>query len=518
MRTVKGVRHTHAVLCAILKDFYLRWTITITGVNGVVNVLTGDTPIFPTNTVMQGANIFIPVETEVSWNGTDSNGNALPDGQYYYELAVQFIRIADLGNGNTATKLIDEVTASRGSLMIDNTPPDINISTPVDNTVLDSASVVFTVTYSDCGAGIDISGFSAILNHSQTTSYFSVNDSVASWQATLGNDVYNFSAAIADKAGNVSVANVEFSVLAGTAINQYYNAMGFLQSVSPFYGFKPDLSDLRFASYFTSSTSAMYVQTPNGTQQYVSATQPKYLRFQQMYDNSVRVYGAVLNVSLDTDNNPTDIFGDYYNDIPAGLDLAPSVDFQAIMSTILNDLGVNGLQVSPPSGERVIYKDNSGVYHVAVVLSLVTLDNVPWMYIVDLHSGAIPYKYKTQSADYVTGQGNVYVDNPQNVYSPCGGYSIVTLRLGDMSCIAASSSPLSFGKLYYRLVTYYADEGWITSATTHGEQSIFIYSPNPTNGGCTIAQDVDNSWLIEFLFLSVAIVIFVKAVKYAKRY
>ncbi len=401
------------------KEFYLRWTITIENQNGNSAVLTGDTPIIPSNNIHQGADITIPVTANVLWLGKDQNGNILPDGEYSYQLDVKFIRIADLGNGNTKTLLIDEATTGTGTLIVDTTPPVISITTPPDGTILNNSSVSFTVNYSDCGSGIDISSFNALLNQNDQTSQFTVNGSTASWSTTLINSVYTFAATIKDNAGNPTMTTAHITMLAGNAIQQYTNTMAFLQSLQPLYGFKSDLSDLMPVGYFTSATQAMYVTTPNGTQQYVAATQPKYIRFQQMYDSTIRVYGATLDVALDTNNNPTDVFGDYYNDIPSNLDINPSVDFQTIMNAVLNDLGVTGLSVSPTSGERIIYKDDSGVYHVAIELNLVTLDGTPWVYVVDLHNASILYKNETQSAGYLTGLGNVFVDRPGG-YSPCG--------------------------------------------------------------------------------------------------
>ncbi|MCL4479281.1 MAG: hypothetical protein M1381_09335 [Deltaproteobacteria bacterium] len=56
---------------------------------------------------------------------------------------------------------------------------------------------------------------------------------------------------------------------------------------------------------------------------------------------------------------------------------------------------------------------------------------------------------------------------------------------------------------------------WISSATI-GEQWMLIWSPNPTNGGCTIAYDKGNSWLIEVIFLLLAVTILLEVAKYAK--
>ena len=401
------------------KEFYLRWTITIQNSSGNGTVLTGDTPIIPSNNVHQGADITIPVTADVQWDGKDQNGNVLPDGEYTYQLDAMFIRIADPGNGNTKTLLIDEVRTGAGTLIIDRTPPVMNIIAPVNETILNTSSVSFTIEYSDCGSGIDISSFNALLNQNDETANFTISESMASWSATLNNNVYTFIAKVRDKAGNSAMVTSHFTVLAGSAINQYTNTIAFLKSLQPLYGFKTDLSDLMLSSYFTSATQAMYVTTPNGTQQYVSATQPKYMRFQQMYNGTIRVYDAVLNVGLDSNDDPTDIFGNYYNDIPAGLVITPSVDFMTIMNAVVNDLGTTSLSVSPTSGERIIYKDSSGIYHVAIELHLVTLNNTPWVYIVDLHDASILYKHKTQGEDYVVGRGNVFVDQPGG-YSPCG--------------------------------------------------------------------------------------------------
>ncbi|MGB9736537.1 MAG: hypothetical protein ACP5JP_09910 [bacterium] len=84
-----------------------------------------------------------------------------------------------------------------------------------------------------------------------------------------------------------------------------------------------------------------------------------------------------------------------------------------------------------------------------------------------------------------------------------------------MSNLAVSQNPLSFPKLYYRLMTQDISGNWISSAT-RGEQWMLIWSPNPTNGGCTIASDKDNSWLIETIFLLLAVTILLEVAKYAK--
>ena len=58
----------------------------------------------------------------------------------------------------------------------------------------------------------------------------------------------------------------------------------------------------------------------------------------------------------------------------------------------------------------------------------------------------------------------------------------------------------------------------ISLCRTRGEQWMLIWSPNPTNGGCTIVSDRDNSWLIETIFLLLAVTILLEVAKYAKRH
>ncbi|MGC8901611.1 MAG: hypothetical protein ACP5OF_09165 [bacterium] len=84
-----------------------------------------------------------------------------------------------------------------------------------------------------------------------------------------------------------------------------------------------------------------------------------------------------------------------------------------------------------------------------------------------------------------------------------------------MSNLAVSQNPLSFPKLYYRLMTQDISGNWISSAT-RGEQWMLIWSPNPTNGGCTIAYSSTDGWLIETIFLLLAVTILLEVAKYAK--
>jgi hypothetical protein len=113
------------------------------------------------------------------------------------------------------------------------------------------------------------------------------------------------------------------------------------------------------------------------------------------------------------------------------------------------------------------------------------------------------------------GQSLQKNDHNNGIYNNL--HRTISIRLGDMSGIAVSSNPLSFGKLYYRLMTQDTSGNWISSAT-RGEQWMLIWSPNPTNGGCTIAYDKDNSWLIETVFLLLAVTILLEVVKNAKRH
>ena len=213
-----------------------------------------------------------------------------------------------------------------------------------------------------------------------------------------------------------------------------------------------------------------------------------------MYDGTIAVYGATLDVALDTNNNPTDAFGDYYNDIPSNLNVTPSVNFQTIMNAVLNDLGTTGLSVSPTSGERIIYKDASGVYHVAIVLSLFTLDNTQWMYIVDLHDASILRKFTAQSADFVSGWGAVYVDDATgsgNFLLCSEGYCVASLDWlagGGVKECCTGGSNCWFGAqkaLIGRFINILEPSVWSTCPTTGvptesvpwNSANNYIYSP-----------------------------------------
>ena len=106
-------------------------------------------------------------------------------------------------------------------------------------------------------------------------------------------------------------------------------------------------------------------------------------------------------------------------------------------------------------------------------------------------------------------------DHENGIYNNL--HRTISIRLGAMSEIAVSQNPLSFPKLYYRLMTQDTSGNWVSSAT-RGEQCMLIWSPNPTNGGCTIASDKDNSWWIETIFILLAVSILLKGAGYAKRH
>ncbi len=58
------------------------------------------------------------------------------------------------------------------------------------------------------------------------------------------------------------------------------------------------------------------------------------------------------------------------------------------------------------------------------------------------------------------GQTEQHTDHDNGIYNNL--HKTISIRLGDMSGIAASSNPLSFGKLYYRLMTQDTSGNWVS--------------------------------------------------------
>ena len=110
------------------------------------------------------------------------------------------------------SKLIVEIIGSDQ----DTIPPVIEVTSPTDGAFLNTAQPLLEATYYDDWMGIDASSFSGVLDGTDITSMFTVDEASASYQIESGNALsegtHEFSASISDLLGNSATATSTFLV------------------------------------------------------------------------------------------------------------------------------------------------------------------------------------------------------------------------------------------------------------------------------------------------------------------
>lgn len=140
----------------------------------------------------------VAIPSSVSWNGVMDNGEIAPDGNYRY-----YMKASD-DNGNIG--MTDKL-----SVVVDNTPPEINIAKPADDAKIfgEGAKIVFPVEQSGStedewtGVFLDVRG-----NPVRTVKWTTSEPLKFEWNGTddtglpLPDGVYSYKVSATDKAGN----------------------------------------------------------------------------------------------------------------------------------------------------------------------------------------------------------------------------------------------------------------------------------------------------------------------------
>lgn len=112
------------------------------------------------------------------------------------------------------------VNITEDTIWPDNTPPEINITAPLDGSLISTTTPNITITFSDDDSGINTISFYAEINGVDNTSLFTVTETGASYQVTTdlpgGDNV--ITASISDNAGNTVSATSNFTIAALRAI------------------------------------------------------------------------------------------------------------------------------------------------------------------------------------------------------------------------------------------------------------------------------------------------------------
>lgn len=400
-------------------EFFLVYTIEITQSTSTVMKLSSEVPIvLPLR--RGGANMWFEVPFPIPWDGKTSLGKTLSDGAYNYTLTVDFIRRYTGPGGKQAQSIVQTIGTAKtlpGTLVIDTSAPQIAILSPQDNEILTTRTPEIVVEYCDHNSDLELASFSASLNGNDISDQFNVSVLSASWNGypELQDGAFGLVVKIMDQVGNVGKTGVRFSILSGSAQTQYQTAFAFLQALAPLYGFPSDLHDLDISDYNTIAAPPPYIIDSDvakliGHPVDMSTRAASYLNFQQVV-NGRKVFKAILTVSLDDQGNPTDIFGDYFNDIPGDLPTMPTIDFPTGLQIALSDQNAQASDlIRPATSELYIFRDSQRKYHLAgmINLSLPEEKGGFWLYIIDTQNGSILIKTQLRLSNYITGNGSAY--------------------------------------------------------------------------------------------------------------
>jgi PKD repeat protein len=107
----------------------------------------------------------------------------------------------------------------------DATPPTLTIN-PAHNATVNTTLPLIEVAYSDAGSGVDTTTLSVIVDGTNITNLFTVTDSKASYQLSLGGGQHTIEASIKDKEGNLAQATSKFTISVFRALPEAIPASG----------------------------------------------------------------------------------------------------------------------------------------------------------------------------------------------------------------------------------------------------------------------------------------------------
>jgi RHS repeat-associated protein len=94
---------------------------------------------------------------------------------------------------------------------VDTRPPDLSLEPP-DGSLLNTASILLTITYGDDESGVNLASLRVELDGVDSTALFTVTTTSASYQAYLVEGPHSLSATIEDQAGNAVEVTSQFTI------------------------------------------------------------------------------------------------------------------------------------------------------------------------------------------------------------------------------------------------------------------------------------------------------------------
>jgi hypothetical protein len=97
-------------------------------------------------------------------------------------------------------------------VVVDTTAPTVQMVSPTDGAVLNTATPLVTIAYQDAESGINLSTLRVVLDGTEITTRFTVRATQATYRASLADGSHRIDASIQDLAGNLAQATVQFLI------------------------------------------------------------------------------------------------------------------------------------------------------------------------------------------------------------------------------------------------------------------------------------------------------------------
>jgi PKD repeat protein len=236
------------------------------------------------------------------------------------------------------------------TVITDDTPPDVSITSPVNGEMIDTTTPTITVTFDDAQTGIDLSSFQLLVNGADVTGATKVKEASATYTPVvdLPGGENEVTVRIADNAGNLAEAVSLFNISIFRAI----------ADCGPTLGTAPLTVTYRSRGIFTEGSIVRYRWDRDGNGSY--DTYDTVPRDYSYTFNSPGAYNAVLEVQNNLGQIATDV-------CPISVELErPTVTASATPSNGSVPLEVTFIcQGQSPNGPIVLWEwdlDGNGAY------------------------------------------------------------------------------------------------------------------------------------------------------------
>ena len=295
--------------------FYVEMTLTITSASNSAKTIVFD---FPVNL---GSCAVAQTGGSCGWFlvpfGFNWDGMGLSEGLYSFNLSANLIRKKTFKNGKVDLKRIDSLSTFAGEVVIDITPPTVQVYAPPRGGIIPDARPTILVSWSDSVSGLNLGTAHLDLDFRDKTQLSGIYEEGAQFTPLedLASGRHTVKAEITDLAGNTGRDFSPFNIVLGSDFQATQTGIDFLRNSAGMLGLDPNLEDVEIEIF-----ERLY-DGDNYTGCFVS--------FKQQW-GGVPVIDSRISVVMNSNGEPISIIGKAFPEI-RNLNIVPFFSsFQAL--------------------------------------------------------------------------------------------------------------------------------------------------------------------------------------------